>query len=69
MNKKTHHITKYIAILFGKSKHQIIVQECQQEICEFSNYRKVASSNTSCLEAHAGFFRLLMKGIFDPNAL
>ena len=29
-------------------------------------YRKVASSNTSCLEAHAGFFRLQMKGIFDP---
>ena len=29
-------------------------------------YRKVASANTSCLEAHAGFFRLLMKGIFDP---
>ena len=31
-----------------------------------TNYRKVASSNTSHLEAHAGFFRLLMKGIFDP---
>ena len=30
------------------------------------NYHKVASSNMSCLEAHAGFFRLLMKGIFDP---
>ena len=28
--------------------------------------RIVASSNTSCLDAHAGFFRLLMKGIFDP---
>ena len=28
--------------------------------------RKVASSNTSRLEAHAGFFRLLMMGIFDP---
>ena len=27
--------------------------------------RKVASSNTSRLEAHAGFFRLLMKGIFN----
>ena len=27
-------------------------------------YRKVASSNTSRLEAHAVFFRLLMKGIF-----
>ena len=32
-------------------------------------YRKVASSNTSCLEALAGFFRLLMKGIFDPYVL
>ena len=29
-------------------------------------YCKVASSNTSRLEAHPGFFRLLMKGIFDP---
>ena len=29
----------------------------------------VASSNMSCLEAHVGFFRLLMKGIFDPYAL
>ena len=29
-------------------------------------YRKVASSHMSRLEAHAGFFRLLMKGIFDP---
>ena len=29
----------------------------------FNKYRKVASSNTSRLEAHAGFFRLLMKGI------
>ena len=27
---------------------------------------KVASANTSSIEAHAGFFRLLMKGIFDP---
>ena len=32
-------------------------------------YRKVASSNMSCLKAHAGFFRLLMKGIFDPYVL
>ena len=29
-------------------------------------YRKVASSNTPHLEAHADFFRLFMKGIFDP---
>ena len=32
-------------------------------------YRKVASSNTSRLEAHESFFRLLMKGIFDPYVL
>ena len=32
------------------------------EICR-SGYRKVAKSNTSSLEAHAGFFRLFMKGI------
>ena len=32
-------------------------------------YPKVASSNTSRLEALADFFRLLMKGIFDPYVL
>ena len=32
-------------------------------------YRKIVSSNTSRLEAHASFFRLLMKGIFDPYVL
>ena len=39
------------------------------ESAEISNYRKVTSFNTSCLEAHAGFLRLLMKGIFDPYVL
>ena len=34
-----------------------------------NEYRKVASSNTSRLEAHDGFFRLLMKGIFNPYVL
>ena len=33
-------------------------------------HRKVASSNTSRLEAHDGYFRLLnMNGIFDPYVL
>ena len=27
-----------------------------------TEYRKIASFNTSCLEAHVGLFRLLMKG-------
>ena len=35
----------------------------------FSTYRKVASFNTSFLEAHDGFSRLLMRGIFDPYVL
>ena len=34
-----------------------------------NRYREVASSNTSRLEAHAGFFRMLMKGIFNPYVL
>ena len=29
------------------------------------NYHEVTSSNRCRLEAHAGFFRLLIKGIFD----
>ena len=33
------------------------------------NEPKGARSNTSHLEAHADFFRLLMKGIFDPYVL
>ena len=32
-------------------------------------YRKVVSFSTSCLEAHAGIFRLLMKGTLDPYVL
>ena len=32
-------------------------------------YRKVASSILSRSEAHAGLFRLSMKGIFDPYLL
>ena len=30
---------------------------------------KVANSNMSCLGVHTGFFRLLMKGIFDHYLL
>ena len=35
----------------------------------YIQYCKVASSNMSRLEAHDSFFRLLMKGIFGPDAL
>ena len=32
-------------------------------------YRIVASTSPSRIEAHAGIFRSLMKGIFDPYVL
>ena len=35
----------------------------------FSMYRIVASTSPSRIEAHAGFFGSLMKGIFDPYVL
>ena len=38
---------------------------CMEKL-SIHTYCKVASSNKSCLEAHAGFYRLLMKGIFNP---
>ena len=37
--------------------------------CYQSHYPIVSSSKTSRLEARAGFFRLLLKGIFDPYVL
>ena len=36
---------------------------------DYINHRKLANSNTSYLEAHAGFSRFLMLGIFDPYVL
>ena len=36
---------------------------------QFSSYCKVSSSNMSHSEVHPGFFRLFMKGIFDPYVL
>ena len=48
-----------------ESKYYKMVPKCSKSYI----YCKVASSNTSRLEAHAGFFRLLMKVIFDPYVL
>ena len=42
------------------------ILESNLPVCK---YRKVVSSNTSRLEAHADFFRLLMKRMFDPYVL
>ena len=42
---------------------------CQKIFWQKCYYRKVGSSKTSRLEAHARFFRLLKNGIFDPYVL
>ena len=46
-----------------------MILSVHSKFSHLTRYRKVASSNTSCLEAHAGFFRLIMKGIFNPYVL
>ena len=51
------------------SKESISSLRSQRFELVFTIYRKVASSNPSRLKAHAGFLRLLMKGIFDPYVL
>ena len=57
----------WIDIVAGRQKLSIILQNKMLQKLRFQNlYRKFASSNTYHLEAYAGFFRLLMKGIFDP---
>ena len=64
---------KYIAIyapaFLGYNNSVLArVKRCQSGPIQFK-YRKVASSNTSHLEAHEAFSILLMKGIFDPYIL
>ena len=41
----------------------------QKRIKSFLDYCIVASISPSCSEAHAGLFRLLMKGIFNAYVL
>jgi hypothetical protein len=41
----------------------------QNQTTDFPKYHKVASTSLSPLEAHAGFFRLYMKGKFDVYLL
>ena len=49
--------------------HAPCLVTCYISEIKILKYRKVVSSNTSRLEAHAGFFRLLSKGIFDSYVL
>ena len=60
--------TSYFAVLSTKAI-EIVSREGVTRLLFKHRYRKIASSNTSCLEAHVGFFRLLMKGIFGPYVL
>ena len=48
-------------------RHLFLVQSLAKSHTSHQSleYRRVASSNMSCLEPHPGSYRLLMKGIFD----
>ena len=54
---------KQVISVFVRKNSQL---ERNPHLKEFIKYRKDVSSNMSFLEAIAGFFRLLMKGIFGP---
>ena len=58
-------------MVLGLQRYGSNARAAKSKLFVISNfkYRKVASSNTSRLEAHIGFFRLLMKGIFGPYVL
>ena len=72
MTCKSASCTKHTTCDFVQKRKKKEVY-CTDTVCLFGNllftYRKVPSSNTYCLEAHAGLFRLLMKGIFGPYLL
>ena len=53
-------ISIFQSCLLPKMRLSVVV-----ELENMDTYRIVASSNMPRFEAHADFFRLLMKGIFD----
>ena len=46
-----------------------LLRKHELQLGQLFNYCKVASSNMIRLEAHAGFFRMLIQGIFYPYVL
>ena len=66
-------IAKRLPIGFKAIKRWFLTKWEQERGCpqkgKISIYRKVACSKTSRLDAHAGFFRLFMKGIFHHYVL
>ena len=67
--KLVYHFVYNSNIILGcATKTKVVNSQCPPKNHQ-KIYCKVASSDTSCLEAHAGFFWLLMKGIFDPSVL
>ena len=59
------HFGKFLNIIVKKNQLMFLLNQVILE----NAYRKIACSKTSRLEGHAGFFRLLRKGIFDPYVM
>ena len=56
-----HHTSGFTAYINGALVPEVKIISDQH----YFKYRKVANTSLSCLEAHAGFFRLSMKGKSD----
>ena len=77
-NNYKNHMERAHVNMIGKYDTSGVCHHCGEVsfLCSFISqnvfffvYRKVTSSNTSCLETHVGIYRLLMKGIFDAYVL
>ena len=55
--------------IFGNQQCAVASAGIHSKLSMKLKYGIVASSSPSCIEAHAGIFRLLMKGILDPYVL
>ena len=68
-NSYIHIVTYGCGILSDIEIYFLSEKQLNHRIEVLFEYRKVASSSKSRLEAHAGFFKLLMKGIFGHYVL
>ena len=60
---------KFHLLLFFPSFFGVVQSYTSQVHAINSDYRKVASTNVSCLKSHPGNIRLLMKGKFEAYFL
>ena len=63
--KDFHFYQFHLTEFFPRPKIHVMLDPLYVIFLILITYRKVATTSLSCLEAHAGFFTLSKKGIFD----